>query len=385
MSTGPLHVEIPADLLPLVAERRWTDLFAAAQSYTADGPGMSLHYVRGLALLGLRQFPQAAALLDRGKPGPPAFGEMMDAYAFASAQRGEQAIRRLAFLRANRPRVEQGLLPPLTVRAPAPQRLHAAAGELLGIAMAMGHRDESIEIARGWQVLFPDNIEARFMHAVASGEAVPETTPPEYLRSHFDAFSTRFETVLLDQLSYGTPGVIHAALEPWMEARGGGLRILDAGCGTGLCGPLFRPHARILAGVDISPRMLELAEAKGCYDLLIEAELTAALKTVPGDRRVDLIIATDVVMYFGEVRPLLAAVFRALMPAGMFAFTVEAQAEEGFALHATGRYKHDRHYVEARLAEAGFGPAAVSPTTIRNEGGTPVAGLLLLAPRRPQA
>ena len=35
------------------------------------------------------------------------------------------------------------------------------------------------------------------------------------------------------------------------------LDVLDLGCGTGLCGPLLRPYARALAGVDLSPQMLE--------------------------------------------------------------------------------------------------------------------------------
>ena len=36
-------------------------------------------------------------------------------------------------------------------------------------------------------------------------------------------------------------------------------RILDAGCGTGLCGPLLRPLAARLVGVDLSEKMVELA------------------------------------------------------------------------------------------------------------------------------
>ena len=34
------------------------------------------------------------------------------------------------------------------------------------------------------------------------------------------------------------------------------LDVLDAGCGTGLCGPLVAPYARRLVGVDLSEAML---------------------------------------------------------------------------------------------------------------------------------
>ena len=40
-----------------------------------------------------------------------------------------------------------------------------------------------------------------------------------------------------------------------------GERVLDAGCGTGLCGPLLRPYAKRLVGVDLSSGMLERARA----------------------------------------------------------------------------------------------------------------------------
>ena len=38
--------------------------------------------------------------------------------------------------------------------------------------------------------------------------------------------------------------------------------MLDAGCGTGLCGPLIAPHARRLVGVDLSGQMLAHARER---------------------------------------------------------------------------------------------------------------------------
>jgi len=35
--------------------------------------------------------------------------------------------------------------------------------------------------------------------------------------------------------------------------------VLDAGCGTGLCGPILRPYAAGLVGVDLSEGMLKVA------------------------------------------------------------------------------------------------------------------------------
>ena len=48
-----------------------------------------------------------------------------------------------------------------------------------------------------------------------------------------------------------------------------GRRVLELGCGTGLCAALFRSAAARLVGVDVSARMLERARARGLYDELL--------------------------------------------------------------------------------------------------------------------
>ena len=60
--------------------------------------------------------------------------------------------------------------------------------------------------------------------------------------------------------------------------------MLDAGCGTGLCGPLIAPYARRLVGVDLSERMLAQARARDVYDELVKGELTAYLGRLHGER-----------------------------------------------------------------------------------------------------
>jgi predicted TPR repeat methyltransferase len=50
---------------------------------------------------------------------------------------------------------------------------------------------------------------------------------------------------------------------------------LDAGCGTGLCGPLLRPYASELTGVDLSAGMLDRARPRQVYDHLEKGELSA--------------------------------------------------------------------------------------------------------------
>jgi predicted TPR repeat methyltransferase len=382
---------VPPDLAPLLASRRWTEAWGLTVPRIAGDAGDArAWHAHGLAGLGLRRFAEGGAALDRAvwlgaeEPGPmpgSAYAKLAAAYALAAEGQGQTAIRRLAFQRANQVPASSGLLAAMAVRAPSQVRLCRTAEELLSMALTLGHDDIAAHCAAGWLAISPDNATARFMLSATAGTAVPVAAPADYLREHFDGFAPGFETTLVERLGYNTPQVMCDALLPWMRQQQGALRILDAGCGTGLSGPVFRPFAAHLAGVDIAPGMLELAAAKGCYDALDAAELTEFLRAAAKGPAFDLIVATDVVMYFGEVASLLEGACAVLRPGGRFGFTVEAHDQPGHRLYPTGRYKHERSFVEQQLARAGLVSRVVEPTVIRQEGGEPVTGWLFLAER----
>ncbi len=84
-------------------------------------------------------------------------------------------------------------------------------------------------------------------------------------------------------------------------APDGRLVVLDAGCGTGLCGPLLRPYASRLVGVDLSGGMLDHARRKEIYTDLVQSELTEFLAAQ--QRAFDVIVAADTLVYFGDLAP----------------------------------------------------------------------------------
>ena len=155
---------------------------------------------------------------------------------------------------------------------------------------------------------------------------------------------------------------------------------MDAGCGTGLCGPALRPYACHLVGVDLSPRMIERARTRGDYDELVVAELTAFLAARTA--AYDLIVSADTLVYFGRLEPVLTAAATALRPDGRLAFTVEraedAEAADGFRLDPSGRYRHAETYLRRVLVGSGMAVETLEPVTLRLEGGQPVVGLLVL-------
>jgi len=233
-----------------------------------------------------------------------------------------------------------------------------------------------------WLNREPDNPIAQHMSAAFSAAETPSRATDEYIRQVFDRFATTFDQEL-EQLGYQGPKLIAAALAEQYAAPHGDLDVLDAGCGTGLCGPVLRPYAKTLVGVDLSPAMLERARHVGVFDELIPAELTSFIEQHVN--AYDLIVASDTLQYFGDLERLLAAAAGALRPHGVLIFTVERAADDAvtpFQLNPNGRYTHTQSYVERALEKALFELQSVTVRTLRTEADNPVAALLVRAVAR---
>jgi predicted TPR repeat methyltransferase len=256
--------------------------------------------------------------------------------------------------------------------------------QFVGLALCeLGRYDEARDYYTQWTRAEPDNPVPRHMLATVRGETPPMRASDNYVRTVFDTFADTFD-VHLQRLKYRAPELVIEALRS--AAVGTGLRVLDAGCGTGLCGPLLRPFAAVLEGVDLSPKMLERAQASGHYDALFESELTAFMLDRPG--QYDAIGCADTLCYFGGLDEAAQAAFRALRPGGVFAFTVEALAETGSAeryrLTHTGRYAHTQRYASEALENAGFERPTLTAAWLRMEAGREVNGYVVVARKSAQ-
>ncbi|MEO3433956.1 tetratricopeptide repeat protein [Inquilinus sp. CAU 1745] len=255
---------------------------------------------------------------------------------------------------------------------------HKAALTNLGqILFRLGRMEEARQTFRLLLASHPDSPVARHMVAATTGEGVEDRAPDDYVQQVFDGFAAVFDEKLAE-LDYRAPSLIAKLLADSLGAPEGTLAIADLGCGTGLCGPFLRPYARILAGVDLSPRMLDKAREREVYDDLLARELTSFLEEEPA--RFDLLIAADTLVYFGALGPVLGAAARSLKKGGRFVFTLEEWAEEdaeGFVLTPSGRYAHPIDDVVRLLAGAGFADRRIAHVHLRVERGVPVAGLLV--------
>lgn len=260
---------------------------------------------------------------------------------------------------------------------------HPDGRKLLGMTYyTMGKVREAAEVFRQWLAEEPGHPMAQHMFAACSGSGAPERASDDYVEYTFDHFADSFETQLNERLDYRAPQLCAQLLARLLPPAAKQFNVLDAGCGTGLCGPLVAPWARVLAGVDLSGGMLKHAQTKGVYGDLYKAELTEFLRESPGQW--DVMLSADTLCYFGDLMPLMAAASGSVRAGGLMVFTVEALPDdrpEMLHLEPHGRYAHARAHVEAALAANGFTLVEISGETLRQEGGKPVAGWLVAARR----
>jgi predicted TPR repeat methyltransferase len=249
---------------------------------------------------------------------------------------------------------------------------------LANLYYRLGRADEARGVYEQWAEEAPSDPTPRHMLAAASGRGVPDRADDSYIVKTFDGFAESFDTQLA-RLDYVAPQLVAARLIEHPLYLSGRAALLDAGCGTGWCGPLLRSTAGCLVGVDLSTRMLEQARARGVYDELHEAELTAFMVSRPAT--FDIIVAADVLCYFGRLEVVIGAAHAALLPGGLMSFSVEALAEaaegETFQLGRHGRYAHSRPYLERVLSDGGFEPPCIDTAVLRLELGRPVNGYLV--------
>jgi predicted TPR repeat methyltransferase len=268
------------------------------------------------------------------------------------------------------------LLQPLSRRLPDDPALHHAIGQTW---IALREPEKALTALRRARDLDPDDAlgSAAAILALEAGEGTDLSAA--YVRALFDRYADRFDRDLLGKLGYAAPDLLKAAVD--RLGASAGLRVLDLGCGTGLAGVSFRPLAGFLAGVDLSPRMVDKARDRALYDRLSVGDVAAALDEAA--EAWDLLVAADVLVYIGDLAPVFQAAAKALVVGGRFAATVEraADGENGFALGPTRRYAHAEGYVRAMAEAAGLTVRLMEPCTPRREKGVAVPGLLFIVER----
>lgn len=252
--------------------------------------------------------------------------------------------------------------------------------EALGRVLRMlGMKDEAVAVYRRWVELEPDRATALHLLAANTGEKVPQRATDDYMVELFNGFAKDFDERLA-KLGYSAPAILVERLRKDVGSEDRLASVLDAGCGTGLCGPLLKSFCSRLVGVDLSPRMLEKARERGGYDELACGELCEFMRSRPAE--FEAVISADTLVYFGALEEAMAAARRCLKPGGRLAFTVEALVSDDKALEHEiqhhGRYAHSESYLRRCLQAAGFAAPTIESVVLRREMNRDVRGLAVV-------
>jgi predicted TPR repeat methyltransferase len=339
----------------LIEAGRAADAVARARAMIEAGRGGVLTRVAlGRALVAVGRPAEAVEALREASLLSPNTMEVVLAFGEALAASGALPTAIAEFQRATRLAPDDGRpaweIAKLWLAAGEPDKAEASAEQALSLG---GANDAHVAALRA---------DAQRMREAARADA-------GYVRHLFDQFAADYDTRMRGRLGYAAPGILRdlAGLLIDPDAR---FDILDLGCGTGLSGVAFKPLARSLVGVDLSPKMLSQARALKIYDALFEADVEALPAAASGP--FDIVIAADVLVYLGALDKLFAGVRARLKGDGLWLFTTEQCVGTDFGLGEKRRYRHSERYLRAQADAHGFDVASLIECVTRYEAGVAV-------------
>lgn len=129
------------------------------------------------------------------------------------------------------------------------------------------------------------------------------------------------------------------------------MRVLDAGCGTGLLGA--RIKVARLVGIDLSPDMLAIAHAGGIYDELVEGDIAAAMAARTDT--FDIVASSCALYHMADLGFFFQESARLLVSGGYLFFSVDPAPDTmDIGVTPLGEYAHSRAYLRRLAAENGF-------------------------------
>lgn len=252
----------------------------------------------------------------------------------------------------------------------------------------------------------PDNVLAQHNLAAVQGDESLTGATREYVTTLFDDYASTFDESLAE-LRYQAPDALSGALkkvlvnkrrikgahvvsDPETQKEERPVRIFfDAGCGTGLLGPLVRNFTETLIGVDLSEKMVAVAHERNIYDELLVGDIEETLLELQG-RPIDVVAAADVFVYFGDMSGIFEKAAMVLSPGGIFTFTTEEllpssnigdganKGASDYLIQNSGRFAHRKEYLEALANTNGFSVEFYERFVPRLEYGWPIDGQLFV-------
>lgn len=228
------------------------------------------------------------------------------------------------------------------------------------------------------QKLEPEDPQIKHMIAALGIEEAPEKADPVYIKNLYDNYASDYDDHLSVTLKSKVPELIYdttmAMLKRQADNKIQDLTILDLGCGTGICGQHFSPHTKEMVGVDLSEQMIAEAEKKNIYTKLYASDITEHLDS--SNLECDVVISSDVLIYFGDLNNVFKGVYKVLKHDGLFSFSIESLSgsSEDYSLDDSGRYKHNKRHITQLAKNNNFSIISSDETALRQQNRQDVIG-----------
>eukprot|EP01024_Parvocaulis_polyphysoides_P033783 TRINITY_DN2996_c0_g1_i1.p1 TRINITY_DN2996_c0_g1~~TRINITY_DN2996_c0_g1_i1.p1 ORF type:complete len:347 (-),score=34.60 TRINITY_DN2996_c0_g1_i1:349-1389(-) len=267
-----------------------------------------------------------------------------------------------------------------------------------------GNLEQAATIYRQYLEQHPKDERAQFWYAAVQGKDGTKMSkcPRIVVSQLFDAYADTFDQHLTLRLQYQTPQIIQKILENYMHLKSLSTwnTCVDLGCGTGLMAPILRPMVKKLSGVDLSQGMISKARVRDSYDFLAvddavnflqqchqqvellqhHSSIDAKSESLIKQFLFDLIVAADVIVYIGDLYPILKASRSVCRNGSVFIFSTEllTTSIESYLLQSSGRYAHSEDYINQMSTQNGWKVVSIENCTIRNNKDVPVLGQVVL-------
>ena len=323
--------------------------FSTASELGEDYP--DIWYMLGTSLMAIGRWPQALEALLKAVRVSPDRAEI-------HYNLGIILLHQQQFQDA-----EKSLLNAVKVAPDNPQYL-LGLGKLY---FQWGKNEEARKTLDEVMSVAPNNETAQLLLNALNGQQVSRV-PGELLTTMFDHCSETFDSYMVNELKYCLPKKLHEAVAEccrhYKQPQQFDM-VLDLGCGTGLAAEQFMMESKNIIGVDISPGMIEHAKAKKIYQRLICGDLVSIMESAVN--KYDLVVASDVFIYIGDLEKTFEAVSGHLQPGAFFAFSIEREDETAdYVLSRSGVFAHSPEYIVRLAKKCGLEDVLVRPSGNEN-------------------
>ena len=257
--------------------------------------------------------------------------------------------------------------------APMQFEVREQAGLIYLSANALDEAKEEFEKALS---IKPGDERCNYFFSALSGKNI-DKAPKQYVENLFDEYAIKYDQHLTFVLQSSVPISIVDNIEKIANPEQK-YKILDLGSGTGLVGEYLLKKGNIkfvIDGVDISGKMVNIAKSKNIYNNVTKAEISSYLTEI--NDQYDIVTASDVMIYIGELEPIFAMVKKILVKNGYFIFSTEdSESQEGFELKKTLRYGFSDKYITDLAQKYGLNIISKAHQFLRKDKDEGISGTI---------